>query len=386
MKNNQKGFIVPVLLVVIALLVIGGGVYIYKNKKAEPVAVDTTTQTNNSNSVVNSVPDNQKILNGLVNDWKKIAPSVLPGFPDPSKAFYGYPYTIQFIGKNSIVIAYQDDFNPLFAVLGYDSSRQQFSYLDGLRSSPFAVNETLWNTWRKKYGDISFSPQTFQFSSTRTGDVVYSSDWKLVAKNPFTSNNSVTAITVLSPNGGEKYESGKTYDIKWSSNSTKNVDIGLIEGSKESGQGAGYVALNIPNSGIYKWTIPSSLNTGQYRIFVRPVGEGSVEDTSNSTFTITVAPLTLTNSEALALVKATWGGCTPDTCSEVLVSVSNTGGVIYVTATYEGLRDDSSSASRKVAPVHYDYGYKAWVLETPVTTQRCQPGRGHQDFSSVLCN
>ncbi|MDD5051058.1 MAG: hypothetical protein PHV93_04990 [Candidatus Pacebacteria bacterium] len=32
---NKKGFIVPVLLAIIALLVIGGGVYIYKNKKAE---------------------------------------------------------------------------------------------------------------------------------------------------------------------------------------------------------------------------------------------------------------------------------------------------------------------------------------------------------------
>lgn len=200
-----------------------------------------------------------------------------------------------------------------------------------------------------------------------------------------TSNNSAT-IAVLSPNGGEKYQSGKTYDIKWSSkNITKNVDIGLIEGSKDSGQGAGYVALNVPNTGNYKWTIPSSLNTGQYRIFIRPVGEGFVEDTSDSTFTITVAPLTLTNSEALALVKATWGGCVPDACSEVTVSVSNTGGVVYVTATYEGLRDDSSSASRKVAIAHYDYGYKAWVLETPVTTQRCQPGRGHQDFSSEPC-
>ena len=200
------------------------------------------------------------------------------------------------------------------------------------------------------------------------------------------SSNSKPSITVLSPNGGEKYQGGKTYDIKWLSNSIKsNVDIGLVEGSEGSGQGAGYVALNVRNSGLYKWTISSNLQTGEYKIFIRPVRGGFVEDVSDSTFTITAVPLTLSNSEALALVKATWGVCTPDSCSEVLVSVSNTGGVIYVTATYEGLRDDSSSASRKVAPAHYDYGYKAWVLETPITTQRCQPGRGHQDFSSVLC-
>ncbi|MCX6752279.1 MAG: hypothetical protein NTZ87_02150 [Candidatus Nomurabacteria bacterium] len=54
MKNLQKGFIVPVLLVIIGLLVIGGGVYIYENKKAEtPPIVDTgTQQTNNQNQPI----------------------------------------------------------------------------------------------------------------------------------------------------------------------------------------------------------------------------------------------------------------------------------------------------------------------------------------------
>lgn len=45
MKNSQKGFIVPLLLVVIALLVVGGGVYVYKNKKVEkPIVIDTETK------------------------------------------------------------------------------------------------------------------------------------------------------------------------------------------------------------------------------------------------------------------------------------------------------------------------------------------------------
>lgn len=45
MKNSQKGFIVPLLLVVIALLVVGGGAYVYKNKKAEvPIVIDTGTK------------------------------------------------------------------------------------------------------------------------------------------------------------------------------------------------------------------------------------------------------------------------------------------------------------------------------------------------------
>lgn len=43
MKNSQKGFIVPALLAVIVMLIIGGGVYVYKNKKSE-----TPTATNNT--------------------------------------------------------------------------------------------------------------------------------------------------------------------------------------------------------------------------------------------------------------------------------------------------------------------------------------------------
>src|SRR3989344_4454648 len=169
MKNSQKGFIVPVLIVIIALLVIGGGVYVYKNKKTEAPLNTGTPQTNNQTP---SVATNQTILNSLITDWKKIGPSILPGFPAVNQAFYGYPNIIQFIGNNRIVISYQDDFNPLFAVLSYDTNQKQFSYLDGLRSSPFKVSETLWNTWRKKYGDVSFTPQTYQFSSTGTGHVL----------------------------------------------------------------------------------------------------------------------------------------------------------------------------------------------------------------------
>ena len=44
MKNSQKGFVVP-LLIVIALIVIGSGVYLYKTKKVEtPVVTNTGTQ------------------------------------------------------------------------------------------------------------------------------------------------------------------------------------------------------------------------------------------------------------------------------------------------------------------------------------------------------
>jgi len=49
MKNLQKGFVASALLVIIALLVIGGGVYVYEKKSKTPAVVDTGTQQSNQN-------------------------------------------------------------------------------------------------------------------------------------------------------------------------------------------------------------------------------------------------------------------------------------------------------------------------------------------------
>lgn len=70
MKNSQKGFIVPVLLVIIALLVVGGGVYVYKNKKVEvPAVVDTGTQPVNQNQQQTNTQTSP------VNTQQKISPT-----------------------------------------------------------------------------------------------------------------------------------------------------------------------------------------------------------------------------------------------------------------------------------------------------------------------
>lgn len=51
MKNTQKGFVMPLLLALIAVLLVGGGVYVYENKKVEvpTTVVDTGTKQSNQN-------------------------------------------------------------------------------------------------------------------------------------------------------------------------------------------------------------------------------------------------------------------------------------------------------------------------------------------------
>ena len=90
MKYSQKGFIVPILVAVIAMLVIGGGVYVYeKHKPVAPIAIDTTIRQSNQiqstdtqTSVVNVpsnnsptmtvTPNSTQILSNLITNWKKI--------------------------------------------------------------------------------------------------------------------------------------------------------------------------------------------------------------------------------------------------------------------------------------------------------------------------
>lgn len=49
--KKDNGFVVPVLLGIIVLLLVGGGVYIYKNQKAEaPDVIDTDTQNETGNT------------------------------------------------------------------------------------------------------------------------------------------------------------------------------------------------------------------------------------------------------------------------------------------------------------------------------------------------
>jgi hypothetical protein len=57
MKNFQKGFVVPLLLVLVALLIIGGGVYLYTQKnQLSSVALNEVATTTAQTGVINPVP------------------------------------------------------------------------------------------------------------------------------------------------------------------------------------------------------------------------------------------------------------------------------------------------------------------------------------------
>jgi hypothetical protein len=191
------------------------------------------------------------------------------------------------------------------------------------------------------------------------------------------------SITLFSPNGGETYTAGNQITVKWQ---TKNVaptagiwiHLDTADGRHLNNGDLVSSWTDAPNNGEKTVTIPVDIPAGQYKLAVT-VGQ-ELEDVSDNYFTITSATPTITQEQARILVLQTWGGCTPDTCESVTVTAHSN----YVTAIYEGIRSDSVSAQKKVASAHYSNN--VWTLgELIESSQRCQPERGHQNFSPDPC-
>jgi len=123
------------------------------------------------------------------------------------------------------------------------------------------------------------------------------------------------SFTVLSPNGGETWEIGKTYNITWKANGLDKVTIELTDWSCSS-ETPITIARNIPASqGSYSWKAPDNLFTStadnycptyiynptthygwksgdNFKIFVaevKPTGSFGVQDESNNYFSIVSA-------------------------------------------------------------------------------------------------
>ncbi|MGD2091709.1 MAG: fibronectin type III domain-containing protein [Candidatus Aminicenantes bacterium] len=93
---------------------------------------------------------------------------------------------------------------------------------------------------------------------------------------------SAVSVKVISPNGGEQWETGTTYDITWTSTGiTGNIVIDLYQGDAFDFN----IGTEALESGKFAWQIPENFTTGEdYRIFLH---KDSVEDYSDAVFSIT---------------------------------------------------------------------------------------------------
>ncbi len=93
-------------------------------------------------------------------------------------------------------------------------------------------------------------------------------------------------ITVTSPNGGEVWYMGSTYEIQWNDNINENVKIELYK----SGAIDRLIKDSTPSNGSYNWPIPTDLTEySSYKIKISSTSS-SVNDLSDNNFTIEEEP------------------------------------------------------------------------------------------------
>ncbi len=136
-------------------------------------------------------------------------------------------------------------------------------------------------------------------------------------------NKNVPSITVLSPNGGEQWEVGKTYNIVWESSNLTSTDKILV--SIVGSGGEQHLAYNLAgNLGTYTWTVPSNFTVGSYKIKVegcKSTGQCR-SDQSDNYFTIVSAGAFSNLSADLQENKASFSFSYSGTTNEFLIDMS----------------------------------------------------------------
>jgi archaellum component FlaF (FlaF/FlaG flagellin family) len=85
------------------------------------------------------------------------------------------------------------------------------------------------------------------------------------------------------PNGGEYWFPGSTYEILWDDFIDENVNIELYN----NGQKLKNIDINTPSDGSYIWEVPADLAPGSnYTISICSVNDPSIADISDGFFTI----------------------------------------------------------------------------------------------------
>src|SRR3989344_1213979 len=117
----------------------------------------------------------------------------------------------------------------------------------------------------------------------------------VIASFAFVSNTEAAAsIQVVSPNGGEKWEVGQTYAIKWYSSDVDRVSINLYKGGQFVKNLNSY---NTTNWGVLEWTLYLALVPGDdYKIKILSVDNNAIADESDAVFSI--VPSTLSKPTA----------------------------------------------------------------------------------------
>lgn len=173
------------------------------------------------------------------------------------------------------------------------------------------------------------------------------------------SNFTISApqILVISPNGGENWQTGSSYPLTWNTGGVSgNV---IIELNRNYPSGAWETLFaSVPNSGSQSWTVSGAAGTAN-RIRVTSLANSAVADVSDNNFTISATASTMTigipNGNEIWFTSL--NGSTHN-----ITWTSNAGGNVKI-ELYKG-----GSLVSTIAASAPGTGTYSWALPTTITT------------------
>ncbi len=153
----------------------------------------------------------------------------------------------------------------------------------------------LWKIPNKVKAGSKYRIKILSIANPKVMDI---SDRTFVVKKSKAKQLAANPLKVISPNGGQKWATGKSYRIKWrKGNAGATVKIHLLK----SGKHYKWISKKTKNDGGHNWTIPSAVKAGStYQIKVVSTKNTKIFDKSNSSFTIQP------DASSLDLSKVTW--------------------------------------------------------------------------------
>ena len=129
---------------------------------------------------------------------------------------------------------------------------------------------------------------TIQGKIRITAHITGGSDVSDDSNNPFEIQNADPVVILISPNGGEQWETGSQQDITWTAtDSDGTIDHIKIEYSTNTGLTWNMIVSDTDNTGTFSWIVPTPVtNQAKVRVTAYDNVGNSGYDQSNSVFRI----------------------------------------------------------------------------------------------------
>lgn len=162
-------------------------------------------------------------------------------------------------------------------------------------------------------------------------------------------------ITIISPNGGERWLAGSEQNITWTSTNVTNIKIQYTADNGITWNQI--VASTAAAAGTYKWTLPNSTGTN-YKIKISDAANSNIYDMSDNVFIVSGLTITKPNGGESFIVgtqqSITW---TSTNINDIKIEYTSNGGTLWnlispsfpaATGTYSWLVPDAVSTQCKV--------------------------------------